>query len=91
MRCRRWTPASSAGVVTLRPAFLNKGMQVLVLALSGAMPRLAGYVDTSVPPSIEQLERMKVLLYSTDIVGVLLALVLLWVCSVATADRFARS
>ncbi|MBL6912679.1 MAG: MFS transporter [Puniceicoccaceae bacterium] len=59
-------------------SFLNKSMQVLVLALSGAMPRLAGYVDTSVAPSLEQLERMKVLLYSTDIVGVLFALALLW-------------
>jgi GPH family glycoside/pentoside/hexuronide:cation symporter len=59
-------------------SFLNKSMQVIVLALSGAMPRLSGYVDTSEPPSIEQLERMKVWLYSTDIVGVLLALALLW-------------
>ena len=59
-------------------SFLNKSMQVLVLILSGAMPRLAGYVDTSAPPSTEQLERMKVLLYSTDIVGVLLAISLLW-------------
>lgn len=59
-------------------SFLNKSMQVLVLVLSGAMPRLAGYVDTSTPPSMEQLERMKVLLYSTDILGVSLAIALLW-------------
>ena len=59
-------------------SFLNKTMQVVVLALSGVLPRLAGYVDTSVPPSIEQLERMKVLLYTTDIAGVSLALLLLW-------------
>jgi GPH family glycoside/pentoside/hexuronide:cation symporter len=59
-------------------SFLNKSMQVIVLALSGSMPRLAGYVDTSVAPTLEQLERMKVLLYSTDIVGVLLAMALLW-------------
>jgi GPH family glycoside/pentoside/hexuronide:cation symporter len=67
-------------------SFLNKSMQVLVLILSGAMPRLAGYVDTSAPPSTEQLERMKVLLYSTDIVGVLLAIVLLW-CYPLTRER----
>lgn len=59
-------------------SFLNKSVQVLVLALSGVLPRLAGYVDTSVAPTLEQLERMKVLLYTTDIAGIGLALVLLW-------------
>lgn len=67
-------------------SFLKKSMEVVVLALSGAMPRLAGYVDTSVAPTIDQLERMKVLLYSTDIVGVLLALALLW-CYPLTRER----
>ena len=67
-------------------SFLNKSMQVIVLALSGAMPRLAGYMDTSVPPNLEQLECMKVLLYSTDIIGVLLALALLW-CYPLTRER----
>jgi GPH family glycoside/pentoside/hexuronide:cation symporter len=67
-------------------SFLNKSMQVLVLALSGAMPRLAGYVDTSVAPTLQQLERMKVLLYSTDIIGVLLAVALLW-CYPLTRER----
>lgn len=67
-------------------SFLKKSMEVLVLALSGAMPRLAGYVDTSAPPTLEQLERMKVLLYSTDIVGVFLAIALLW-CYPLTRKR----
>ena len=70
----------------LRAVFLNKSMQVLVLVLSGAMPRLAGYVDTSVEPTLEQLERMKVLLYSTDIVGVSLAIARLW-CYPLTRER----
>jgi Na+/melibiose symporter-like transporter len=39
-----------------------------------------------VPPNLEQLERMKVLLYSTDIIGVLLALALLW-CYPLTRER----
>jgi Na+/melibiose symporter-like transporter len=42
------------------------------------MPRLVGYVDTSVPPTFELLERMKTLLYSTDIVGISIALIFLW-------------
>ncbi len=50
----------------------------MMLALSGILPRLAGYVDTSAPPTMVQLERMKVLLYSTDIAGISLALLLLW-------------
>ena len=70
-------------------SFLKKTVEVLVLALSGAMPRLAGYVDASVPPTLEQLERMKVLLYGTDIVGVLFALALLW-CYPLTRARCQR-
>jgi Na+/melibiose symporter-like transporter len=59
-------------------SFLFKIVEVLVLVLSGLMPRLVGYVDTSVPPTFELLERMKTLLYSTDIVGISIALVFLW-------------
>ncbi len=59
-------------------SFLNKTMQVVVLVLSGLMPRLAGYVDTSVPPSMEQLERMKFLLCATDVVGISIALLFLF-------------
>ena len=59
-------------------SFLNKTMQVVVLVLSGLMPRLAGYVDTSVPPSMEQLERMKFVLCATDVAGISIALLFLF-------------
>lgn len=59
-------------------SFLNKMMQVLVLVLSGLMPRLAGYDDFSVAPTLDQLERMKFLLVLTDVLGIGLAFCLLW-------------
>lgn len=59
-------------------SFLFKFVQVFVLILSGAMPRIAGYVDTSIAPSLEQLEFMKVIVYSTNIVGVSIAIYFLY-------------
>ncbi len=41
------------------------------------MPRLAGYVNTEVKPNMEQLENMKTLLISTDIIGVVAAIILI--------------
>lgn len=56
---------------------LYKIVEVAVLLLSGWMPSLAGYVDTSVPPTMEQLEKMKFLLCSTDVAGISIALIFL--------------
>ncbi len=60
-------------------SFLNKMVQVVVLILSGLMPRLAGYTDFSVDPTFEQLERMKTLLLIANLAGVIPALICLWV------------
>jgi len=59
-------------------SFLNKMVQVVVLLLAGLMPRLAGYTDFSLAPTMEQLERMKMLLVVTDVVGIGLAFFFLW-------------
>ena len=59
-------------------SFLGKIAEVSVLLLSGLMPRLAGYVDTKVAPNMEQLETMKTLLYSTDIIGITAAMILIF-------------
>lgn len=59
-------------------SFLNKMVQVIVLVLSGLMPRLAGYTDFSVAPTMDQLERMKILLVATQVIGVSLAFFFLW-------------
>ncbi|WDE99022.1 MFS transporter [Lentisphaera profundi] len=53
---------------------LNKGVQIVIFLISGYMPKLAGYVDQSVPPNMEQLLNMKKLLVATDIAGVAIAL-----------------
>jgi glycoside/pentoside/hexuronide:cation symporter, GPH family len=57
---------------------IYKLMEVAVLILSGWMPRLAGYIDTSTAPNFEQLERMKFLLISTDVAGISVALIFLF-------------
>ncbi len=59
-------------------SFLSKITQIVVLVLSGLMPRLAGYTDFSVAPTLEQLEQMKLLLVITDVVGIGLAFCFLW-------------
>lgn len=59
-------------------SFLNKMVQVVVLVLSGLMPRFAGYTDYSIAPTIEQLECMKMLLAVTHVIGIVLAVVFLW-------------
>ena len=59
-------------------SFLFKFVQVFILIISGAMPALAGYVDTSIAPTMPQLETMKVLVYSTNIVGVSAAIYFLY-------------
>lgn len=58
-------------------SFLNKIVQVFVLILSGLMPRLAGYSDFSIAPSLGQLERMKWWLVVTDVAGISLAFIFL--------------
>jgi GPH family glycoside/pentoside/hexuronide:cation symporter len=55
-------------------SLLNKAMQVIVLLVSGFMPRLSGYTDTSVDPTVEQLESMKWWICGTDVIGVVIAI-----------------
>jgi GPH family glycoside/pentoside/hexuronide:cation symporter len=59
-------------------SFLNKMVQIVVLILSGLMPRLIGYTDFTVAPTMSQLERMKVMLILTQVVGIGLAFFFLW-------------
>ena len=47
------------GSYTSAGNFLSKIISVVVLVLSGLMPRLAGYTDFSIASTPEQLERMK--------------------------------
>lgn len=65
------------GTYAAASSVIAKVSDVLVLLLSGYMPRLAGYVNTEVKPNMEQLENMKTLLISTDIIGVVAAIILI--------------
>ena len=42
--------------------FFGKTAQVGTLLLAGALPRIVGYTDTSVPPELTQLELMRAML-----------------------------
>ena len=65
------------GTYAAASSVIAKVSDVLVLLLSGYMPRLAGYVNTEVKPNMEQLENMKTLLVSTDIIGIVAAITLI--------------
>jgi GPH family glycoside/pentoside/hexuronide:cation symporter len=58
--------------------FFGKTAQVGTLLLAGALPRMAGYVDTSVPPALAQLERMRAMLIAIQFIALLIAITILW-------------
>jgi glycoside/pentoside/hexuronide:cation symporter, GPH family len=58
--------------------FFGKTAQVGTLLLAGALPRMAGYVDTSVPPEPAQLETMRAMLIGIQFVALVIAICILW-------------
>jgi GPH family glycoside/pentoside/hexuronide:cation symporter len=71
-------------------SFLNKTNQVIVLIAGGWLPRLAGYWDSTRAPTLHQLERMKLLLITTQVIGVVASLVCIW-CYPLTRARSERT
>ncbi len=58
--------------------FFGKVAQVGTLLLAGALPRMAGYVDTSIPPTVEELQVMRSMLIGIQFVAVILAIIIIW-------------
>ena len=58
--------------------FFGKAAQVGTLLLAGALPRMTGYVDTSVPPQPAQLEMMRAMLIGIQFVALVIAIFVLW-------------
>ncbi|HEY5705603.1 MAG TPA: MFS transporter [Terrimicrobiaceae bacterium] len=58
--------------------FFGKAAQVATLLLAGALPRMAGYVDTSVPPELSELKAMRAMLIGIQFVAILVAIIIVW-------------
>ena len=58
--------------------FFGKVAQVATLLLAGALPRMAGYVDTSVPPTLSELKVMRAMLIGIQFVAILVAITIIW-------------
>jgi GPH family glycoside/pentoside/hexuronide:cation symporter len=58
--------------------FFGKVAQVGTLLLAGALPRMAGYVDTSIPPTISELQVMRSMLIGIQFVALLIAISIIW-------------
>ena len=58
--------------------FFGKVAQVGTLLLAGALPRMAGYIDTSVPPQLSELKVMRAMLIGIQFVAVLVAIIIIW-------------
>jgi GPH family glycoside/pentoside/hexuronide:cation symporter len=58
--------------------FFGKVAQVATLLLAGALPRMAGYVDTSVPPTLSELKVMRAMLIGVQFVAILAAITIIW-------------
>jgi GPH family glycoside/pentoside/hexuronide:cation symporter len=58
--------------------FFGKVAQVATLLLAGALPRMAGYVDTSVPPTLRELKVMRAILIVVQFVAILAAITIIW-------------
>ena len=58
--------------------FFGKTAQVGTLLLAGALPRIVGYTDTSVPPELTQLELMRAMLIGIQFVALVIAISILW-------------
>ncbi len=58
--------------------FFGKVAQVGTLLLAGALPRMAGYVDTSIPPTIGELQVMRSMLIGIQFVALVVAISIIW-------------
>ena len=58
--------------------FFGKVAQVATLLLAGALPRMAGYLDTSVPPTLRELKVMRAILIGVQFVAILAAITIIW-------------
>ena len=56
----------------------GKVAQVTTLLLGGALPRMAGYVDTSAPPTLDELKVMRIMLIGIQFVAILAAITIIW-------------
>ncbi len=65
--------------------FLSKVAQVATLLLAGALPRMAGYADTS-PPALGELKAMRAMLIGIQFVAVLAAIIIIWFCPLDRED-----
>jgi GPH family glycoside/pentoside/hexuronide:cation symporter len=58
--------------------FFGKIAQVGTLLLAGALPRFAGYVDTSIPPTVTELQTMRAMLIGIQFVALVVAIAVIW-------------
>jgi GPH family glycoside/pentoside/hexuronide:cation symporter len=58
--------------------FFGKMAQVATLLLAGALPRMAGYIDTSLPPALSELKVMRAMLIGIQFVAILVAIIIIW-------------
>jgi glycoside/pentoside/hexuronide:cation symporter, GPH family len=58
--------------------FFGKVAQVGTLLLAGALPRMAGYLDTSLPPQLSELKVMRAMLIGIQFVAILIAIIIIW-------------
>jgi GPH family glycoside/pentoside/hexuronide:cation symporter len=58
--------------------FFGKIAQVGTLLIAGALPRLVGYVDTSTPPTVSELQVMRAMLIGIQFVAVIIAILIIW-------------
>jgi glycoside/pentoside/hexuronide:cation symporter, GPH family len=58
--------------------FFGKVAQVATFLLAGALPRMAGYVDTSVPPTLRELKVMRAILIGVQFIAILAAITIIW-------------
>jgi GPH family glycoside/pentoside/hexuronide:cation symporter len=58
--------------------FFGKVAQVGTLLLAGALPRMAGYSDISVPPELDELKVMRAMLIGIQFVAIVAAIIIIW-------------
>jgi GPH family glycoside/pentoside/hexuronide:cation symporter len=58
--------------------FFGKVAQVGTLLLAGALPRMAGYSDISVPPELSELKVMRAMLIGIQFVAIVAAIIIIW-------------
>jgi GPH family glycoside/pentoside/hexuronide:cation symporter len=59
-------------------SFFGKVAQVATLLLAGALPRMAGYIDTSIPPALSELQMMRAMLIGIQFIAILVAILIIW-------------